>query len=431
MAERKKQQNYPLNTADGMNPQYAQTTYPMNASDIGQNNAQMYGIGMPTITPGTQPSPATGVSKGNMRPADQPQPVAEVQATGPTAGGIDVETYRKYLQNSGNAAWVPENNPWYTQAQQTLEQINNRDPFQFDLNASALYQMYKNQAIVNGQYAMRDTMGQAAGLTGGYGSSYAQNAGQQAYNRYLETLNDKVPDIYAQERAMYDQQGDDLYKRWQMLQNMYNSDYDRWLSERNWNYQQERDRISDQLQREQIDYNRAQDQRSWDEKARSESQQRAEDIAWKLIGIGQMPSDEILAAAGLDKASTEALVAWYAQQMALAGMTGGSGGSGGGYRPKGSGDTTTPDTTVVPSLSDLDPAAQSAVVGALGALQNAQGSQSGGFTVNQDDYAALRHDIQAYLGYGNTQGAQELFDKFKAGMTAAQIKEIRNTFGLK
>jgi hypothetical protein len=346
-----------------------------------------------------------------------------------------VDTYRKYLQNSGNAAWVPENNPWYTQAQQTLEQINNRDPFRFDLNASALYQMYKNQAIVNGQYAMRDTMGQAAGLTGGYGSSYAQNAGQQAYNRYLEGLNDKVPDIYAQERAAYDQQGDDLYKRWQMLQNMYNSDYDRWLSERNWNYQQERDQISDQLQREQIEWNRQQEQRSWDEKARAENQQRAEDIAWKLIGIGQMPSDEILAAAGLDKASTEALVAWYAQQMALAGMSGGSsggsGGSGRSGRTSGSGNTTTTDTTVVPNLSDLDPAAQSAVVGAMGALQNAPGSQGGGFTVNQDDYAALRHDIQAYLGYGNTQGAQELFDKFKAGMTASQSREIQNTFGLK
>ena len=148
-----------------------------------------------------------------------------------------------------------------------------------------------------------------------------------------------------------------------------------------------------------------------------------------------MPSDEILAAAGLDKASTEALVAWYAQQMALAGMTGGSsGGSGGGYRPRSSGDTTG-DTTGAPSLSDLDPAAQSAVVGALGAIAASgagnDGGTSTGFTVNQDDYAALRHDIQAYLGYGNTQGAQELFDRFKAGMTAAQIREIRNTFGLK
>lgn len=386
----------------------------------------------PTITPGIQPTPATGVSKGNVRPADQPQPVAEVQTTGPTAGGIDVDTYRKYLQNSGNAAWVPENNPWYTQAQQTLEQINNRDPFRFDLNASALYQMYKNQAMVNGQYAMRDTMGQAAGLTGGYGSSYAQNAGQQAYNRYLEGLNDKVPDIYAQERAAYDQQGDDLYKRWQMLNNMYNSDYDRWLSERNWNYQQERDRISDQLQREQIDYNRAQAEREWNYNTQQDQQNRAYTMAMQLIGIGQMPSDEMLAAAGIDKASAQALAAWYAQQMALAGMSGGSsGGSGGGYRPRGSDDTTTTDTTVVPSLSDLDPAAQSAVVGALGALQNAPGSQSGGFTVNQDDYAALRHDIQAYLGYGNTQGAQELFDRFKAGMTAAQIREIQNAFGLK
>lgn len=402
----------------------------------GQNNMQQYGLNIPTITPGTQPSPATGVSKGNMRPADQPQPVSEIQTTGPTAGGIDVDTYRKYLQNSGNAAWVPENNPWYTQAQQTLEQINNRDPFQFDLNASALYQMYKDQAIVNGQYAMRDTMGQAAGLTGGYGSSYAQNAGHQAYNRYLEGLNDKVPDIYAQERAMYDQQGDDLYKLWQMLQNMYNSDYDRWLNERNWNYQQERDQISDQLQREQIDYNRAQAEREWNYNTQQDQQNKAYTMAMQLIGIGQMPSDEMLAAAGIDKASAQALAAWYAQQMALTGMSGGSsGGSGGGYRPRSNGDTsTTGETTAYPDLSNLDPTAQGAVAAMLGTIAAGGAGNdvgAGGSGMMQDDYAALRHDIQAYLGYGNTQGAQDLFDRFKAGMTATQIREIQNTFGLR
>ena len=38
-----------------------------------------------------------------------------------------------------------------------------------------------------------DTAGQAAALTGGYGNSYAQTAGQQTYNQYLLGLTQLVP----------------------------------------------------------------------------------------------------------------------------------------------------------------------------------------------------------------------------------------------
>ena len=44
-----------------------------------------------------------------------------------------------------------------------------------------------------GKQAMQDTMGQAAALTGGYGSTYGQAVGQQQYDAYLQNLNDEVP----------------------------------------------------------------------------------------------------------------------------------------------------------------------------------------------------------------------------------------------
>lgn len=50
---------------------------------------------------------------------------------------------------------------------------------------------------------MQDTMGQAAALTGGYGNSYAQGVGQQAYQGYLQQLNDNVPQLQAQALQTY------------------------------------------------------------------------------------------------------------------------------------------------------------------------------------------------------------------------------------
>ena len=42
---------------------------------------------------------------------------------------------------------------------------------------------------------MKDTMGQAAALTGGYGSSYAESSAQQQYDAYLQQLGDIVPEL--------------------------------------------------------------------------------------------------------------------------------------------------------------------------------------------------------------------------------------------
>ena len=51
--------------------------------------------------------------------------------------------------------------------------------FKYNVNADPLYQQYKDQYIQGGKLAMMDTMGKAAALTGGYGSTYGQQVGQQ------------------------------------------------------------------------------------------------------------------------------------------------------------------------------------------------------------------------------------------------------------
>lgn len=86
----------------------------------------------------------------------------------------------------------------------------NRPKFSFDFNADPLYQQYKDQYIKSGNLAMRDTQGQAAALTGGYGSSYATTAAQQAYQAHLSQLNNVIPKLYDAAYGRYRDEGTDM-----------------------------------------------------------------------------------------------------------------------------------------------------------------------------------------------------------------------------
>ena len=98
---------------------------------------------------------------------------------------------------------------------EALEAYMNREDFQYDVNGDALYRHYKDQYTQLGQKAMQDTMGQASALTGGYGSSYAQNVGQQAYNSYMEQLGDVIPALYQLAYDRYQDKGNRLYQTYQ------------------------------------------------------------------------------------------------------------------------------------------------------------------------------------------------------------------------
>ena len=79
--------------------------------------------------------------------------------------------------------------------QDTLNQLLNRKPYQYDVNADGLYQQIKDNYIKQGKQAMMDVQGQSAALTGGYGNSYGATAGSQAYQEYLTKLSDRIPEL--------------------------------------------------------------------------------------------------------------------------------------------------------------------------------------------------------------------------------------------
>ena len=109
------------------------------------------------------------------------------------------------------------NSKWQGTIDDTINKILNREKFSYDLNGDALYQQYKDQYTTQGKLAMMNTMGQAAAMTGGYGSSYSQAAGQQAYQGYLQQLNEVVPQLYQMAYDRYNQEGQDMYSQYSML----------------------------------------------------------------------------------------------------------------------------------------------------------------------------------------------------------------------
>lgn len=123
------------------------------------------------------------------------------------------------------SAWV---DPYKDNWMGYLQQYENRGPFEFSANDDALYQQLRDQYIQQGQLAMDDAMGKAAAMTGGYGNSYAQSVGQQAFNQYLTQLNSAMPEIYDMAYDRYEKEGQDILNKYSLYKGLSEQDYENW-----------------------------------------------------------------------------------------------------------------------------------------------------------------------------------------------------------
>ena len=216
----------------------------------------------------------------------------------PSGAVSQAKAYLQQVQSRRPGAYQSR---WDAELDSLYDQITNRKPFQYDLNQDALYQQYKEQYQRLGRTAMQDTMGQAASLTGGYGSTYAEQVGQQAYNAYLQSLNNIVPELYDRAYGRYQDEGQDLYNRYGLVSDRESMDYSKY-----------RDTVSDY-------YNDLADARSaYDSEWNKDYTQWADQLSyWQ------------------QKAAQEQAY-WQSQQRA-AGGRGGSGGGSAGSSGTGSG----------------------------------------------------------------------------------------------
>lgn len=82
-----------------------------------------------------------------------------------------------------------------------LNSIVNREEFSYDPLKDANYQSMAKLYQKQGRQAAQNAMGDAAALNGGYGSSFAVTASQQAQNDYNQMLASQLP---ALQQAAYD-----------------------------------------------------------------------------------------------------------------------------------------------------------------------------------------------------------------------------------
>ncbi len=233
---------------------------------------------------------------------------------------------------------APEYQATYDQQLKDLyDKIINRKDFSYDVNSDALYNQYKDQYVTLGKQAMQDTMGQAAALTGGYDSTYAQGAAQQQYDAYLQRLGDVVPDLYDKAYNRYQQEGTDMMQQYQLLGGLRDTEYNRYQDD----YNRYMDSLQQLQQREGDLYKRGYTQWQNEQEMSYERQQDAYQKAVNLITtLGYMPSAEELAAAGMSQDEAQRWLAYYQQQMAAA-ASGSSGGGGG--RGRGGGGESEPE----------------------------------------------------------------------------------------
>ena len=216
--------------------------------------------------------------------------------------GAHVNSAEQYLKTLQSQKPGDYSGKYTRQAEALLGQIISRKPFSYDANSDPLYQIYKDRYIMGGQRAMENAMGQAAQLTGGYGNTYAQTVGQQQYQQYMEGLNDKVPELAQQAYTRYQGEGDRLRQSYQLLQSADDTAYGRWADSYNrWNNETQQAQSAYESAYDR-DYSRYNDQRNYDQQQSHSARQYAYQTAMSVIQTGNVPTDELLRAAGLSRA---------------------------------------------------------------------------------------------------------------------------------
>lgn len=121
--------------------------------------------------------------------------------------------------------------PYGDDLNRMIEEFNNRKAFDYQLNTDQLFLNAREQYMQQGQKAMRDAMGAAATMTGGYGNSYASQVGNQAYQQYLQELNNSIPEFYGSALDKYNAEGQQMLDKIKLKDTQRKDDYAMWEAE--------------------------------------------------------------------------------------------------------------------------------------------------------------------------------------------------------
>ena len=188
------------NTASAANPSASSGSYTSPAT----YGSSVYKAKSSNYTPYTQSDEVKALKSQSQDYADQ----VETMSYSPSALVKAYQNKMSEVENSKPDAYV---NKWADTQNSLLNDILNEKEFSYtgsDLMNDDLYKMYSEMYEKNARKAMNNAMGEATSLTGGYGSTYSQAAGQQAYddtmsnmNEIALTLADKAYEKYLNDRS--------------------------------------------------------------------------------------------------------------------------------------------------------------------------------------------------------------------------------------
>ena len=156
----------------------------------------------------------------------------------------EVEGRREQLRKVEENRPDPFKSKYQDQISNLLDGIYNQKKFSYtgkDLQNDDIYKMYAQRYSDSARRAMQDTMANAQAQSGGYGSSYAAQVAQQAYDNQMNGLNDKALDFRDRAYQMYRDDQANEYNKLQAFQGQDNTDYGRyrdtvtdWQNDRNY-----------------------------------------------------------------------------------------------------------------------------------------------------------------------------------------------------
>lgn len=235
---------------------------------------------------------------------------------GDNRGKSSLQIYNELLKQYGTQTTTPEpttpsydydyeSRPTYSdnglseRIDQMLNEVLNRDAFSYNVETDPLYQQYKTQYQREGSRAMNDALAAAASGAGGM-NSYAMTAANQANNYYNAQLTDKIPELYQLAYEMYLKDIDQQVRDLGLLQDMDDSQYNRyrdtmsdWQNDRDFAYDMYRDDVLDN---------------KWQTEQNNSAMESAFDRATNMLQLGVMPSEELLAKAGISAEQAESYI---------------------------------------------------------------------------------------------------------------------------
>ena len=185
-----------------------------------------------------------------------------------------------------------EENGLDAEVEALYQAIMGRQPFSYRAADDPLYRSYADRYVQNGRLAMRDTMGSAAALTGGYGSSYAQAVGQQQFDEYLRQLGEALPELYGMAYQRYADEGEALRGQYELANARLEGEREQEAARQAAAYQRQRDAIADERYR-------AEQQSKAAQQSYKQQQDSYQNLVKLISASGYSPSGAELGAAHL------------------------------------------------------------------------------------------------------------------------------------